>query len=170
VSNQEKDRQTFVELEQKNKDIAANETAADMATQQSAPAWSQLAQKLQSAVKQQQLKTEQNIQQMLQQASIALSTAARIEQLLKQVAILQGPANNIQYYRQVLQQVSQTVHEQLRQADRQIAESLQQTISGLTQAQAAMFESQAYSAMVELVKQCEQLLSTRASADGQAVH
>lgn len=170
MSNPEKDRQTFVELEQKNKDAAANETAADMTSQQSAPAWSQLAQKLQAAVKQQQLKTEQNIQQTLQQASIALSAAAQIEQLLRQVAILQGPANNIQYYRQVLQQVNQTVHEQLHQADRQIAESLQQTISGLTQAQAAMFESQAYKAMAEMVKQCEQLLLSRENADGQAVH
>ncbi|NLN07839.1 MAG: hypothetical protein GX167_09500 [Firmicutes bacterium] len=170
MSNPEKDRQAFVELEQKNKDAAANETTADMTSQQSAPAWSQLAQKLQAVIKQQQLKTEQNIQQTLQQASIALSAAARIEQLLKQVALLQGPANNIQYYRQVLQQVNQTVHEQLHQADRQIAESLQQTVSGLTQAQAAIFDSQAYFAMAELVKQCELLLSSRASTDGQTVH
>ena len=137
---------------------------------------SQLASRLQAMVRGQQLKTEQAIQQTLQQASIALQNAQKTETMMEQVQALQqaatqqGHANNAQFYQQLLQQLGKTIHEQMHQSDQQIAQSLQQAVASFTQSQAAMFDSQAFSNMAEILKQCEQTIKSWENQNGQTVH
>ncbi|MBS4030094.1 MAG: hypothetical protein KGZ63_01540 [Clostridiales bacterium] len=131
---------------------------------------------LQTTARQQQLKTEQTIQQTLQQAATALGDAQKIDKITKQIQTMQqaltqqGPQNNPQFFRNMLQQLDCTIQEQQHQADMQVSQSLQQTISSMAQSQAAMFDSQAYVKLAEVLKQSDKTLQQWQSPDQNTVH
>ncbi|MCR3921621.1 MAG: hypothetical protein NUK65_03770 [Firmicutes bacterium] len=126
--------------------------------------FTQLVLHLQAIVRAQQLKTEQTIQQTMQQASTALKDAQNVDALSLQVQAMQqaltqqGVNNEPQYYLSLLQQLETTVHEQLHYSDQQVAQSLQQAIATMSQAQVAMFDSQSFAKMSDVVKQCGKIV------------
>jgi hypothetical protein len=137
----------------------------------------QLVTDLQATARQQQLKTEQAIQQTLQQAATALSDAQKTDLIMQQLQLLQqglsqqNPDNNSpQQYQQILRQLATQVGEQLYQADQQALQALQQTVSSIAQSQSAMFDSQAYARVSEILKQCEKTLQQWQNPPRDTVH
>lgn len=131
---------------------------------------------LQSTARQQQLKTEQTIQQTLQQAASALGDAQKIDIITKQIQTMQqaltqqGPQNNPRFFQNMLQQLSCHIQEQQHRADMQVSQSLQQTVSSMAQSQAAMFDSQAYVKLAEMLKQSEKTLQQWQTPEQNTVH
>lgn len=138
--------------------------------------FSQLVSTLEGAARQQQLKNEQAIQQMLQQAATALNDARQTDQIsgriqtMQQALSQQGPRNNPQYFLKTLQQLGQQVQEQLHQTDRQVAESLQQAVSSMAQAQTALSDSHSYQQLAGLVSACEKSLQQWQNPAQDTVH
>jgi hypothetical protein len=138
--------------------------------------FSQLVSALEGSARQQQLKNEQTIQQMLQQAATALNDAQRTDlmsrriQSMQQALVQQGPRNNPQFFLKVLQQLGQQAQEQLHQADRQVAESLQQAVSSMAQAQTALSDSHSYEQLAGLVSACEKTLQQWQNPAQDTVH
>jgi hypothetical protein len=153
-----------------NQDIAANPAPTPFEDFQT------LVADLQTTARQQQLKTEQTIQQTLQQAATALGDAQKIDMISKQIQTMQqaltqqGPQNNPRFFQNILQQLSSTIQEQQHQADMQVSQSLQQTIASMAQSQAAMFDSQAFVKLAEMLKQSEKTLQQWQTPDQNTVH
>jgi len=131
---------------------------------------------LQTMARAQQLKTEQAIQQTLQQAATALGDAQKVDLISQQIQVMQqalnqqGPRNNPQYFLKMLQQLTTRVQEQLHQSDQQVAQAMQQTIAAMAQSQSAMFDSQAFGNLTETLKQCEKTLQQWQNPQQAPVH
>lgn len=177
-----RDKQTLEELDRaKDNNLGqANEAANQQLTAQPRltplEELQQLVSDLHTTIRQQQLKSEQSVQQTLQQAAVILDDAQKVERMTKQVQAMQqamaqqGPANNPQFYQQILRQLNTNIQEQLHQSDQQISQALQQTVSSLAQSQAAMFDSQAFYKMAELVKSCEKTIQQWQAPVNNSVH
>lgn len=182
LKNHEREKQTLEDMDKArdgnlasknetvNQDIAANPAPTPYEEFQT------LVVELQTTARQQQLKTEQTIQQTLQQAATALGDAQKIDIITKQIQTMQqaltqqGPQNNPRFFQNMLQQLSCNIQEQQHQADMQVSQSLQQTISSMAQSQAAMFDSQAYIKLAEMLKQSEKTLQQWNTPDQNTVH
>lgn len=182
MSNLEKEKQAFAELDRAHMENLARANAPlnqEMAANpQFAPYedFMRLVTQLQSTARQQQLRTEQSIQQTLQQAATALNDAQKIEQITQQMQMVQqalnqqGPTNNPEYYTQMMQQLSTNIQDQLHRSDQQVTEALQQTVASMSQSQSAMFNSQLYANMAEMLKQCDQVLQQWKNPGSNTVH
>jgi uncharacterized membrane protein YccC len=182
VNDYQQERQTLAELSSAVEKSANN---SDRPTDQSPAAdltltpfeeFSQLVTDMEGAARQQQLKNEQAIQQMLQQAAGALNDARQTDlisrrvQAMQQALTQQGPRNNPQYFLKMLQQLGQQLQEQLHQTDRLVAESLQQAVSSMAQAQTALSDSHSYQQLAGMVSQCEKTLQLWQNPDQNTVH
>lgn len=181
MSNLQKDQQTFAELDHTRKEALAqaNNTNQPLQLKQQLTPQEELAQlvsQLASSVRQQQLKTEQVIQQTLQQASTALNDAQNIDTLFEQVQALQqtvtqpGGGANLQYSQQLLQQLQTSVQQQLQQSAEQLTQTLQQTVASMAQAQVTMSDNQTYGSLAEKLKQCEKIVQTWQTTNPPPVH
>jgi hypothetical protein len=183
LSDRERDKQALEEMDRALGENMAKAGAgidqAVVANPQPTPheQFKQLVTDLQSTARQQQLKTEQSIQQTLQQAATALADAQKIDLVAGQLQTMQqalaqqqGQSGNLQYFQQMLQQLTTSVHEQLHQSTQQAAQSLQQTVSSMAQSQAAMFDSQSYMKISEMLKQCDKTLQLWQNPPQQTVH
>jgi len=182
MSDYQQERQTLSEMSRTMENgsnkagTTADLTAAAGLTMTPYEQFSQLVSTLQGTARQQQLKNEQAIQQSLQQAAAALNDAQQTDLISKRILAMQqalaqqGPLNNPQYFQQMLQQLGQQVRDQLHQTDRQVAESLQQAVSSMAQAQTALSDSHTYQQLAGLVSQCEQPLKQWQNPGQEAIH
>lgn len=172
-------------LEEMDRALGENMAGANAATDQAITAepeptpyeeFRRLVSELQASARQQQLKTEQSIQQTLQQAATALADAQKVDLITQKIKVMeqalsqQGPRNNPQYFLKMLQQLGAEIQEQLHQADLQVAQSLQQTVAAMAQSQAALFDSQSYVKLGEMLKQCEKILQQWQNPGRTTVH
>lgn len=182
MSDYQQEKETLAEM---SRAMGGSENKAGQAESQAVAAdltltpyeeFSQLITVLEGAARQQQLKNEQAIQQMLQQAAAALNDAQQTDlisrriQAMQQALTQQGPRNNPQFFLKTLQQLGQQVQEQIHQTDRQVAESLQQAVSSMAQAQAALSDSHAYQQLAGLVFTCENTLQQWQNPGPETVH
>jgi uncharacterized membrane-anchored protein YjiN (DUF445 family) len=182
MSDYQQERQTLAEMSraaegnvnkegrQENQALAADLTLTPYEE------FSQLVSIMEGASRQQQLKNEQAIQQMLQQAATALSDARQTDQISRRIQAMQqaltqqGPRNNPQYFLKMLQQLGQQLQEQLHQTDRQVAESLQQAVSSMAKAQTALSDSHSYQQLSGMVFTCEKTLQQWQNPGQDTVH
>ncbi len=182
MSSHQRDKERLAEMDRA---LGDNMAKAGQATHQSAAdnqqptpygEFNQLVTELQATAREQQLKTEQSIQQTLQQAAAALGNAQKIDiitgqlQAMQQALTEQGPDKNPQYFTQMLHKLTTQVREQQHQSDRQVAQSLQQAVASISQSQSAMFDSQAYTKITEMIKQCEKNLQQWQNPSQEAIH
>lgn len=178
MSDYQQEKQTLAEMSRASEGSGNSASQAEAADLTLTPyeEFSQLMSALEGAARQQQLKNEQAIQQMLQQAATALNDARQTDQISRRVQAMQqalaqqGPRNNPQYFLKMLQQHGQQVQEQLHQTDRQVAESLQQAVSSMAQAQAALSDSHSYQQLSGLVFTCEKTLQQWQNPAQDTVH
>ena len=176
MSDLQKEKQALDEMEQalgdKNNQTKTPEAAVPTYLDQ----LTLLVSDLQSAARQQQLKTEQAIQQTLQQAATTLADAQKIDMISEQIQTMQqaltqqGPQNNTQYFAKILQELGSQIQDQLHQTDQQVAQSMQQALSSMSQSQAALFDTHTYIKLSEMVKQCESNLQQLQTPSHPAVH
>ncbi len=182
MSSHQRDKERLEEIDRA---LGDNMAKAGQATDQSTAAnpqpspyeeFKQLITELQATAREQQLKTEQSIQQTLQHAATALGDAQKIDLITGQLQAMQkalteqGPDNNPQYFTQMLKQLATQVREQQYQSDRQVAQALQQAVASISQSQSAMFDSQAYTKVIEMIKQCEKNLQQWQNPSQEAIH
>jgi len=182
VNDYEREKQAMAEMDRALEDTMAKANhptdQAVAANMELAPyeEFRQLMAGLQSTARQQQLKTEQVIQQTLRQASSALSNAQKTDLIARQIQAMQqaleqqGPLHNPQYFLKMLPQLGSLLQDQQHQADRQITESLQQAVASMNQSQTAMSDSQAYLQLTEMLKQCEKTLQQWQNHSQSALH
>lgn len=156
--------QPFTETERKLDELRH----AGHVAQQYMPQLLQLANKMGTLVRAQQMETEQQLQSTLNQASGAIADAQSLDVIAGLVQGLgerleagQSLQKNEAQILQVLEKLKSKIGETQSTTDMQVARSLQQAVSSLAQAQAAMFQSQSYKELDKLVKQLEQDLGTR---------
>ncbi|NLP18463.1 MAG: hypothetical protein GX376_05105 [Firmicutes bacterium] len=124
----------------------------------------QILAELGTATRQQQLGREQSLQSTLGQATITLQDARRVDSMGKLVAelerILASPAHSADphTFLKVIAGLETHIQRLLQDADCQIAQSMQQAVSALAQSQAAMFDSQGYTQIQQLLQQCKNTL------------
>jgi ABC-type transporter Mla subunit MlaD len=115
--------------------------------------------KVQNLIREQQMTTEENLQNSLSKASTNVADSQSIDTLLalsQQISSLVSQGNealraNSQQLSELITQLSSQVATQQAKADRQIACSLQKAVSALSDAQNAMFQSIALTEMTHLV-------------------
>jgi len=178
----QREKQAMAEMDRALEDTIAK---ANQTTDQAAVAITELTPyeefrqqitELQAVARQQQLKTEQNIQQTLRLASAALSDAQKADliagqiQNIQQALDQQRPLHNPQYFLKMLPLLGSRLQNQLHQADRQVAESLQQAVASMNQSQTAMSDSQTYLQLAKMLKQCEKTLQQWLSPGQSTVH
>jgi len=129
MEKHEREKQALAELDRAFGDNLAkagqamNQSGAAKESTTPYEEFKQLISQMQATARQQQLKTEQTIQQTLQQAATALADAQKTDLITQQILVAQqalnqqGPNNNPQYYSQVLKQLQTQVQEQLHQTD-----------------------------------------------------
>lgn len=104
---------------------------------------------VQSGIREQQMASEQNLQQCLSQASTHVADSQAIETLFsisQQIASIVSQGNeavraNAPQLSELISQLQGQIYVQQSRADRQVAKALQQAVSSLAEAQNAMFQS-----------------------------
>jgi hypothetical protein len=182
MDGHERDKQALDELDRARKDNLAQANKSINQEIQGQPElvpfeeFKQMVAELQLAVRQQQLKAEQTIQQTLQQAAIVLGDSQKIDLMTKQILAMQqalnqqGPTNNPVFFKNMLDQLSNTIQEQLHQSEQQVAQALQQSVTALAQSQGAMFDSHSFHQMSQSISACEKILQQWQNGSGQTVH
>lgn len=168
TDNQETMAELSRELQEENvkrQETNLNPTAEMRAVHPGQEKLQQALEQLQSIARQQQLQTEQSLQNTLSQASTSLQDARRVDTISKLLTELgrtmESPATaaDPQPLLNILEQAEKQVQQQLHQTDMQVAQSLQQAVSALAQSQAAMFDAQNYSQIQQLFQQCRDTLN-----------
>lgn len=117
-----------------------------------------------AAARQQQLQKEQSLQGTLGQATVTLQDARQVDTVVNLVAELgeklSKPSQSAdpQPLLQVISQLETHLEQLLEDSEGQIAQSMQLAVSALAQSQAAMFDSQGYHQIQQLLKQCKNTL------------
>lgn len=115
-----------------------------------------------NSTRKQQMSSEQQIQDNLNQASINLADSERLSniyqssQQLMQAAQM-GIANlsiNIDQYTEMIEQMEKDCHTQQVATDMQVISSMQQAISSMAQAQNSLLQSQAVDKMYDSIEKC----------------
>lgn len=104
---------------------------------------------VQNGIREQQMASEQNLQQCLSQASTHVADSQAIDTLFsisQQLASIVSQGNeslraNAQQVSDLISQLYAQIQTQQSKADRQVAKALQQAVSSLAEAQNAMFQS-----------------------------
>lgn len=120
---------------------------------------------VENGIREQQMASEQNLQQCLSQASTHVADSQAIDTLFaisQQVASIVSQGNealraNAQQVSDLISQLQTQIQMQQSKADRQVAKSLQQAVSSLAEAQNAMFQSMT---LGELAQQVSGALQT----------
>lgn len=121
---------------------------------------------VQNQIREQQMLTEQNLQNSLSKASTHVADSQAIDTLFaisQQIASLVSQGNeslraNAQKVSELINHMGSQLSMQQAKADRQVAMSLQQAVSALADAQNAMFQSMAIGEMQQLVKGAGQVV------------
>ncbi len=121
---------------------------------------------VQNQIRDQQMCTEENLQNCLSKASTHVADSQSIDTLFalaQQIAsvVTQGDEAlraNSQQVGELVTQLGNQLSSQQAKADRQIAMSLQKAVSALSDAQNAMFQSMAMTDMSQLVKGTQQVV------------
>jgi len=117
-------------------------------------------------IRSQQMNTDQQVQETLNQASTNLMDSKRLSNLyndlqqLQQAAML-GIANlttNMEQYQSTLQQMEKNCHTQQVATDMQIVSAMQQAISSMAKAQSSMLQSQSIDKLYDSITQCRDSL------------
>ena len=119
---------------------------------------------VQNQIREEQMSVEQNLQNCLSKASTHVADSQSIDTLFaltQQVAsiVTQGEESlrsNSQQVSELVTQLGSQLAMQQSKADRQVAMSLQQAVSALSNAQSAIFQSMAVSEMNQMVKGAQQ--------------
>ncbi len=119
---------------------------------------------VQNQIREEQMCTEQNLQNCLSKASAHVADSQAIDTLFaitQQVASIVSQGNeelraNSQQVSELVTQLGAQLAMQQAKADRQIAMSLQQAVSAMSDAQNAMFQSMSVAEMSQLVKGAQQ--------------
>lgn len=119
---------------------------------------------VQNAVRDQQMSTEQNLQNCLSKASTHVADSQAVDTLFavsQQVASLVSQGNeslraNAAQVNELITVLGAQLAMQQARSDRQVAMALQQAVSAMGDAQNAMFQSMAMSEMQQLVKNAGQ--------------
>lgn len=123
---------------------------------------------IQNSLRSQQLTTETQLQTTLSQSATGIVDAQAFNQLqqlggqLAQAAQT-GPEvlrSNSQQLMQVIQQLQSTLAEQMTRSGDMVAQALNQAVTSMAGAQAAMFRTQALTQINEQIKQCNESLRT----------
>jgi hypothetical protein len=115
---------------------------------------------VQNAVREQQMSTEQNLQNCLSKASTHVADSQAVDTLFavsQQLSALVSQGNeslraNAPQVNELVAQLGAQLAMQQAKSDRQVAISLQQAVSAMSNAQNAMFQSMSISEMQQLVK------------------
>ncbi|HHW26538.1 MAG TPA: hypothetical protein GXX23_04245 [Firmicutes bacterium] len=115
---------------------------------------------VQNQIREQQMCTEQDLQECLSKASSRVADSQSVDTmfaLVQQVTSMVSQGNealqsNLRQVRELIARLSANLAQQQAIADRQIARSLHQAVSAMAEAQNAMFQSMAISEMSLLVK------------------
>jgi hypothetical protein len=121
---------------------------------------------VQNAVREQQMSTEQNLQNCLSKASTHVADSQSIDTLFaisQQVASLVSQGNeslraNATKVNELITQLGAQLAMQQAKSDRQVAMALQQAVSAMSDAQSAMFQSASMTEMQQLVKAASQIV------------
>lgn len=121
---------------------------------------------VQNQIREQQMSVEQNLQGSLSKASTHVSDSQAIDTLFaltQQIASVAAQGNealrsNSQQVNELVLQLQTQLANQQTKVDRQVASSLQQAVSALSDAQNSMFESMAIAEMQQLVKGTGQIM------------
>ncbi|MGI6643524.1 MAG: hypothetical protein ACOX3V_05970 [Bacillota bacterium] len=121
---------------------------------------------VQNQIRGEQMCTEQNLQNCLSKASTHVADSQAIDTLFaitQQIASIVSQGNeelqtNSQAVSDLVTQLGAQLAMQQARADRQIAMSLQQAVSAMSDAQNAMFQSMAVAEMSQLVKGAQQIV------------
>jgi cysteinyl-tRNA synthetase len=121
---------------------------------------------VQNAVREQQMCTEQNLQNCLSKASTHVADSQAIDTLFaisQQVASLVSQGNeslraNAPQVREMIAQLGAQLAMQQAKSDRQVAMALQQAVASMSDAQSAMFQSMSLSEMQQLVRGVNQVV------------
>ncbi len=116
--------------------------------------------KIQNTVREQQMATEQNLQNSLSKASTHVADSGTIDTLLslsQQIASIvsggdESLANNSSQIDGLISQLGIELGSQQCKVDRQVAMALQQAVSALADAQSTIFQSMAISEMAQQTK------------------
>lgn len=119
---------------------------------------------VQNSVREQQMSTEQNLQNCLSKASTHVADSQAIDTLFaisQQVASLVSQGNeslraNAQQVNEMMAQLGAQLAMQQAKSDRQVSMALQQAVSAMADAQSAMFQSMSIVEMQQLVKGASQ--------------
>lgn len=115
---------------------------------------------VQNSVREQQMSTEQNLQNCLSKASTHVADSQAVDTLFaisQQVAALVSQGNeslraNAQQTNELMSQLGAQLAMQQAKSDRQVSMALQQAVSAMADAQNAMFQSMSLVEMQQLVK------------------
>ncbi len=121
---------------------------------------------VQNAVREQQMSTEQNLQNCLSKASTHVADSQAVDTLFavsQQLASLVSQGNeslraNATQVNELVSQLGTQLAMQQAKSDRQVAMALQQAVSAMSDAQSAMFQSMSLSEMQQLVKGAGQIV------------
>lgn len=121
---------------------------------------------VQNAVREQQMNTEQNLQNCLSKASTHVGDSQAVDTLFalsQQVASLVSQGNeslraNATQVNELMTQLGAQLAMQQAKSDRQVSMALQQAVSAMSDAQNAMFQSMSVSEMQHLVKGAGQVV------------
>ena len=119
---------------------------------------------VQNAIREQQMNTEQNLQNCLSKASTHVADSQAVDTLFalsQQLSSLVSQGNeslraNASQVDQLVSQLGAQLAMQQAKSDRQVAMALQQAVSALSDAQNAMFQSMSLSEMQQLVRSAGQ--------------
>jgi len=122
--------------------------------------------KVQEGIRQQQMSSEQQLQNTLNQASTTIADSQRIEQIFDLVQKIErqlrdgteAVTRNPGQFKKQIEQLDNQVSTQQTKIDSQMAQALNQAVSSLAQAQTYMFQSQAFSQLSQQISQCKQIL------------
>ncbi len=120
---------------------------------------------VQNQIRERQMCTEQELQACLAKASAHVADSQAVDNMFamaRQIASVVSQGNeiirsNAQQLSDLITQLGGSLSRQQSKADRQMAMSLQQAVSALSDAQSSMFQSMAVSEMTLLVKSAEQV-------------
>ena len=121
---------------------------------------------VQNAIREQQMNTEQNLQNCLSKASTHVADSQAVDTLFalsQQLSSLVSQGNeslraNVTQVDELVSQLGTQLAMQQAKSDRQVAMALQQAVAAMSDAQNAMFQSMALSEMQQLVRGTGQIV------------
>lgn len=120
-----------------------------------------------NAAREQQINSDDQIQNTLNQASTNFIDSKRLENLFSSAQQLQQAAElgisnlqmNIQQHRQTIQQMEKECHQQQVATDIQVVSSMQKAIAAMAQAQNSLIQSQSVNQMFDSITKCQDYLA-----------